>query len=182
MFHRYSERRLWSLVILYLVGIYTSAYFVQFVMTALRDRGLLRLSLGIGSALLAVLSVAYLARSRPRRSEWLLILLALLIYGWLALRMRAIPQEGLHLIQYGLLGGLFLVAFEARKRTTGRGSPMLAAMVCTGLAGWVDEGVQAILPNRTYDLRDVRLNALSGLLFLTLVGVRRKIRKAEKQN
>ena len=32
------------------------------------------------------------------------------------------------------------------------------------LLGLLDEGIQAILPNRFFDLRDVRFNALAGLM------------------
>ena len=30
--------------------------------------------------------------------------------------------------------------------------------------GWTDEGIQAFLPNRVYDLRDVGFNALAGAM------------------
>jgi len=34
----------------------------------------------------------------------------------------------------------------------------------TAILGWLDEGIQAILPNRVYDVRDVGFNALAGLM------------------
>jgi VanZ family protein len=37
-------------------------------------------------------------------------------------------------------------------------------VVVTALLGWLDEGIQAVLPNRVYDIRDVGVNALAGLL------------------
>ena len=44
--------------------------------------------------------------------------------------------------------------------------PVLVAAVATGILGWIDEGIQAFLPNRYYDLRDVAFNALAGVLSL----------------
>ena len=34
----------------------------------------------------------------------------------------------------------------------------------TALLSWLDEGIQASLPNRVYDVRDVGFNALAGLV------------------
>ncbi len=45
------------------------------------------------------------------------------------------------------------------------------AFLITLLCGWGDEGIQHILPNRVYDIKDVRLNGMSGLLGLCLTYV-----------
>jgi VanZ family protein len=42
--------------------------------------------------------------------------------------------------------------------------PAAIAVVITALLGWLDEGIQANLPTRVSDLRDVGVNALAGLL------------------
>ncbi len=34
--------------------------------------------------------------------------------------------------------------------------------------GWIDEGIQSLLPNRVYDMRDVGVNAIAALM--TIVG------------
>ena len=38
------------------------------------------------------------------------------------------------------------------------------AILVTALLGWFDEGIQALLPNRVYDVRDIGFNTLAGLL------------------
>ena len=43
------------------------------------------------------------------------------------------------------------------------------------MVGWLDEGVQGLLPNRMYDLRDVAFNALAAALAL---GAAAAVRKA----
>ena len=49
----------------------------------------------------------------------------------------------------------------------------------TALLGWLDEGIQALLPNRVYDAFDVFVNALSALMAiaasLAIAWARRRI-------
>ncbi len=113
------------------------------------------------------------------RELWLLPAAAL-PYGWLWVELEVI-QERVHLVQYGVLAALLLLALEARRRRLGRGHPYRHAFWLNALAGWGDEGVQAILPNRTYDLRDVVLNAVSGGLLLTMIWLRRRLRGDETE-
>ena len=90
------------------------------------------------------------------------------------------PEERTHLIEYGLVGILIHQALIERLRT-GRGSlmPAVLGVAMTVLLGWFDEGIQAILPNRVYDIRDVGFNALAGLMAvavsLALARVRRRL-------
>ena len=37
-------------------------------------------------------------------------------------------------------------------------------MAATVLLGWLDEGIQWLLPNRVYDIRDVGFNALAAVM------------------
>ena len=170
-----SPRQLWGWVIGYAALIYSSAYFVQFLMTGLRTRGYLRLSLGVGFCLLASLLGLYLRRAEPTPLEWLLFFSGCLVYGGLAVSMEVL-QEGLHLVQYGLMAGLVLAAYEAGRRV-GLLRGYLVSSGLTALVGFVDEVLQGVLPNRQWDLRDVRLNALSGMLFLFFVFLRRELRR-----
>ena len=48
-----------------------------------------------------------------------------------------------------------------------RVSPALVAVLLTAAFGWIDEGIQALLPSRVYDLRDVAFNAIAGLMTVT---------------
>jgi VanZ family protein len=75
------------------------------------------------------------------------------------------PAERTHLFEYGFLAVLLHQALTERVRN-GRHVPIPAilAVASTALLGWLDEGIQAILPDRVYDLRDVGVNALAGLM------------------
>jgi VanZ family protein len=43
-------------------------------------------------------------------------------------------------------------------------TPAVLAIGVTALIGWLDEGIQALLPNRFYDIQDVGFNALAALM------------------
>jgi VanZ family protein len=80
-------------------------------------------------------------------------------------RMGIGPEERTHLFEYGIPAVLVYEALSERVRN-GRRVPVPAVLtvVVTALLGWLDEGIQALLPNRVYDLRDVGVNALAGLM------------------
>ena len=48
-------------------------------------------------------------------------------------------------------------------------APAAVAVVVTALLGCIDEGIQAILPNRVYDIRDVGFNAAAGLMSMAAI-------------
>jgi hypothetical protein len=86
-----------------------------------------------------------------------------------------LPEERLHFLEYGIVGGLvFAALLERQEQTRGKSGevpggyrhfwPAVGAVVFTGIAGWVDEGIQELLPNRFYDLRDVAMNVAAGVL------------------
>jgi VanZ family protein len=76
-----------------------------------------------------------------------------------------IPEERTHLFEYGLVGVFIYQALCERARNGGRVPvPAIIAVILTTILGWVDEGIQWILPNRVYDWRDVGVNALAGLM------------------
>jgi hypothetical protein len=64
------------------------------------------------------------------------------------------PGNKVHLLEYGLLG--YLVCNAAR--VPGRGT--LAAVVFLVAAGTCDELIQAVLPNRYFDLKDITGNII----------------------
>lgn len=173
------ERRLWIVATLLVATSYSTLYWVRIAALWLRERDLLvpttsiLLTLGAGLTLLAVV------RSRPRGLE--LAVLAAAALGFLALFPELEqPEERLHLLQYGLLGGLLYAALAERRARGGRARAVrlaaVTAFLLTTAIGWGDEGIQALLPNRVYDLRDVAFNAVSGLLVITAMAVRHRIR------
>lgn len=115
---------------------------------------------------LAIISSG-LKRRLGRFEIWIIVGI-IAVYGMLLLRLFLSPEERTHLFEYGLVGVLLFQALTERKQNGRRvWSPALFAVVVTALLGWLDEGIQAILPNRVYDIRDVGFNALAGLMAIT---------------
>ncbi len=79
---------------------------------------------------------------------------------------RLNPPEAVHFFEYGLVGILSFNALKHRSQNPWRLNA--SSGLLTTATGWFDEALQGLLPNRYYDLRDVGLNALSGILGLVI--------------
>ena len=64
------------------------------------------------------------------------------------------PIEGLHFVQYGVLGALAFRALSHRMEDAGI---FFGAAVIAGIVGTIDEAIQWLLPNRFWDVRDIAL-------------------------
>jgi hypothetical protein len=74
-------------------------------------------------------------------------------------------EERTHLIEYGIVAALIHQALLERLRN-GRNVPVPAALAmgATGVLGVIDECIQAVLPNRVFDPRDIFFNAFAGFM------------------
>ena len=164
-----------------LLGIYSTLYVARTVTNFLRDAGVLRVSVGIAFTLAALAVIALVLRNAEIRKPrtMLLMLWAAGLYGAVVFPMES-PEEKLHFIEYGCVG---VLAFLSMPATWTDARRFVFAVLFTLGAGWVDEGIQALLPNRHYDLRDVGFNALAGAMALTLFTALRALqRKTSAKN
>jgi len=100
-----------------------------------------------------------------RNFIWLLILSSAYAIGLSRIKL---PIERIHFIEYGLLG---LLIFRAlRHNIRDKSLYLWSGMAVFGL-GFLDEGIQYILPNRVYETRDVIVNGIAGILGLLLIGL-----------
>jgi hypothetical protein len=180
-FQSRRERWLWTVVALLLLLIYGSSYLVRILLDMLMERGWLAGTVSGVFAAVGTILVVLAARGRPGPREILLLAGGALAYGVILSRM-SLPQERIHFVEYGLLGGVFFAALK--ERWSGRSwrlfswrSPELWAVLLTAAAGWLDEGIQAVVPGRVYDLRDVVFNASAGVLLVGILAVRDLIRR-----
>ena len=165
LFTSKRERRLWLWTVVVMAAIYSSLGLAGRLAETLRERDLLDASFAFGFVLvLATIFGSGMKRKPGWREIWVGIGVTA-VYGLLLLRVWLSPQERTHLIEYGVVAVLIYHALIERRRN-GRNVPVPAflAVVLTVLLGWIDEGIQAILPNRVYDIRDVLFNALAGLM------------------
>lgn len=100
-----------------------------------------------------------------RNFIWLAILACAYVLG---LNRLKLPIERLHFIEYGLLG---LLIFRALRHKIRNKSIYLWSGIAVFCLGFLDEGIQYLLPNRVYQTRDVMVNGLAGVLGLLLIGL-----------
>ncbi len=181
-FRSAHERRLWLAVALAVGLLLATLYPMQFLLDALRARNLLRLAIAALFLLCAAAFVGWLLHRRAPLLVCLVVVLAGALYAAIALAME-VPQERLHLVEYGGLALLLRAAIAASVAARPDGDRVsnvdVWALGAATAVGWIDEGVQAVLPNRVYDLRDVAFNALAaGLALVAAAAVRRAVKRA----
>jgi len=59
---------------------------------------------------------------------------------------------------------LAYLIYRALRLDLKNGRLYLTTIILSGIVGWGDEGIQHLLPNRYYDLRDVTFNFLGAVL------------------
>ncbi|MXW75878.1 MAG: VanZ family protein [Acidimicrobiaceae bacterium] len=171
------ERRLWLWALVVVVAIYSTLGPAPEVVGALRERNLLRVTVVVAVLLVVVPVVWRWARRRPGWDEVGVGVGVALSYWMVALRVDN-PAERTHLFEYGIVAALIYAALLERGRN-GRPVKWPAALTVavTAVLGLVDEGIQAVLPNRVFDWNDVLFNAFAGAMVivarLALAPVRR---------
>jgi len=171
------ERRLWLWTLAVVAAIYSTLALAGTLAGFLREHHLLEVSFVLGLLLLVVAIAGQSLKRRPSSSEIWVALGVTGVYLMAYLRIES-PEERTHLFEYGLVAVLIYEALTERLRHGRRvPSPAFLAVLVTVFLGWLDEGIQAILPNRFYDIRDVGFNALAAFMAiaasLTLAWVRR---------
>ncbi|MCU0303955.1 MAG: VanZ family protein [Thermoanaerobaculales bacterium] len=160
------RNRQWLAVAVWVAVIYTAIPFVR----VLRDAARARWDLGSVSLVVAALLAASavggaicLRRSgtglRPGALGWLaLVTLALVLWAY---GLRRVPEESVHLVEYGALAVLL---HRALRSSIPDPAVFAAAAIVGAMVGTVDEAIQWVVPSRTWDWRDVAINAGAGAL------------------
>ncbi len=141
----------------WLLLLYATLDVVRDVVNWLRPGGWLGPTVSVAFAGTALVVLSILMRLSQHRWRTLAALAVVALTYVLVLWQMPRPEERMHLLEYGVVALLAFAAFPGRHR-------YVRALVFTLAAGWLDEGIQALLPSRVYDLRDVGFNALAGVL------------------
>lgn len=175
------ERRLWLLALGTLILIYSTLGVARTVVEALRSDNLLRFSVALVMVATAAAIAWRIGRQRPGRREVVVVALAGAVY-LAALLVMERAEERLHLLEYGLVAAFAFWALEERRANAAFGGrSWLWAILATAAAGWLDEGIQHILPRRYYDLKDVGLNAGGAVLAVLTIEARAWARRRDRR-
>lgn len=110
--------------------------------------------------------IFYLISKRKDICNFIWLAILAFCYAWGLSRLK-LSVERIHFIEYGLLSILLFRAF--RHNIRGK-SIYLWSGITVFCLGFLDEGIQYILPNRVYEIKDVIVNGVGGVLGLLLIG------------
>jgi hypothetical protein len=162
------ERHLWGWVLAILIAIYSTVGLAGTLAQVLREQNLLGVAFALAFLCVIVAVIGIALHHGAKAEEVWVVLGVAAVYGMIVVRMGLDPIERTHLFEYGLLAVLIYEALVERKSNSGAVPvPGVLAVLLTALLGWIDEGIQAVIPNRTYDVRDAGVNALAGFVATT---------------
>jgi hypothetical protein len=160
------ERRLWLWTLAVMVAIYSTLGPAPGLANALRERNLLAVSFTLVLLLVVLVIITLWVKKRPGWSEIGVALGVAFAYLMVGIRIDS-WEERTHLIEYGIVAALIHQALLERVRNGRRvPAPAALAVAVTALFGLLDEGIQLLLPNRVFDVRDVFFNALAGFMVI----------------
>ena len=158
------ERRLWAWTAAVVVAIYSTLGLARTLAGVLREEGLLVAAFGLGMLLVGGTVLVMGLRRRPGGLEIGVALGVATAYYMVLVRM-ALPEERTHLIEYGVVAVLIHEALKERARGSRHvPAPALLAVVAAAAVGAIDEGIQAFLPTRVFDLEDILFNVLAAVM------------------
>jgi len=164
LFTSNREKRLWIWVIAALIAILLSLGFAGELSGVLFNEQSTAALFILGCLLVLATVVTQGLTKRPSRNQIGIFLGIVAVYLLVFVRF-SIPAERSHLIEYGVVA---LLIFEAliERRNQGRSVPIpsILAIVVTSAIGVVDESIQAFLPNRVFDPRDMLFNGLAAVM------------------
>lgn len=160
------ERRLWLWLGVVLAAIYATLGRAPALAAALNERPELRDNLFFALFVTLVLLAIVVMSARPSRAEigtWVGIVVVYLS-AWLRIGTLA---ERTHLFEYGLVAALVHEALlERRANGADLPVPALTAGLIAALLGALDEVIQAVLPNRFFDPRDILFNTVAVVMII----------------
>lgn len=162
--------------------IYATLGRVPAIADSLRDRDLIDDAFFGAFLVVAAALVVVGLVVRPGWREVTVVVAALSTYLMAFLRF-ANPAERTHLVEFGVVAVLAYLALQERK---GNGAavraPALMAFGIAGLLGLIDEGIQAVVPNRVFDPIDVAFNLGAALMAIVAVAALQRARSSRNKD
>ena len=124
--------------------------------------------------LAGVMAFINLRNRRLPKNAYLLLFIILAVFIAYIYQLRDIPEEAIHVAEYGAISILVYRALAHRTRDF---SIYIMATLIVGMIGVLDEYIQWVVPSRVFDLRDIRTNFIAGGLgqLAIAVGMRPRI-------
>lgn len=161
----------WLIVVIYTLIMYSflpAAYPTWNYLVKTIGKSNLLIIINVIFALFGILFLRYLIIKKIKSVitylSWLIIAL---VYAYMII-ILPYPAERVHYLMYGLLAILVYRAFslDIKKER----DLYIWTTILVFFLGWIDEGIQWLLPDRVYEFRDVMMNFSSGVLGQAIIG------------
>ncbi len=162
------KKRVWA-VIIYVLFIYLTLPVMRPVLNFMKAHLGSRFDLLTDASLIVIMAglALMMIRSRISWKQYILAFVVFCIYG-ICLKVLKIPEERIHLLEYGLLSFLVFRIYPSDWSYMFR---YWQTFLTVSFIGTLDEIIQYLIPNRVGDVRDIGLNIVSGLLGLVLTAI-----------
>lgn len=161
-----SSKRLWIFIGIYITLLYISLPVVRGLLNFLYSsigKDALDISLGVISVT-GVLFFFYYEKIWNLEWKRITAFVFILIFFTITMQLIKIPEERVHILEYGFLGILVYKGYKISKQS------LLRSVIFVGTIGVGDELIQWLLPNRVGEIKDIGLNLLGGI-FGVLAGI-----------
>ena len=158
----------WLFVAVYVNAVFWSIPYVRPASNALRQAGA-RWVFGAAGIVFAAAVIGMALR----RAHWTGLAAATVVYAALVAYLRGIPDEVVHLAEYGGLGLLVRFALD----TSPGAAKSAVAIVLTAALGFLDEWTQGATPGRFFDWRDVAVNTVAAAVPVLLLAAKKEERQ-----
>ncbi len=163
LFTSRREGILWLLALVVIAGIYSTLWLAGTLVDELSRRDLVDAAFVVAfMGLLAATILSGLRQMPGLRQIWISMGVAS-VYAMVLLR-TGIPDERTHLFEYSLVAVLVYRALIERSRSSRVPVPAVIAVLGTAAVGLIDESVQAVIPSRHFDWRDIVFNCLAAFM------------------
>jgi len=168
---KYLRKVWWAITALYLMVVYSTLGVAPRIWdgfnASLGGKGTIPVYIVFFIA--AVCLFAYMIFVKKERSPNSYLLFFLFVWIFLALnRLSRFPVEKIHLIEYALLGVFVYNALKIDIDRFDKKLYLFGSLFCLS-AGFLDEIIQLLLPNRVFDWRDAVLNAAGSVIALMVI-------------
>jgi len=160
-----ESKKIQWLTALYIFFIFSFTTIARNISSFLRDHYALSntVTLSFIAAFLFIGIYLYFHFNRPDFVALFSLLTLLVILGYLLIKIPT-PEEKFHFIEFGFLATMLRSSCSKNLHIK---TQYLLAIAVTAVIGSCDEVLQFFLPRRFFDVRDIALNAIAGILAIS---------------
>ena len=159
------ERYLWLATTIVLISIYSTLGLAGVMVEKMQNQGVLDSFYVLFACLTLVVFLTQGLKTRPGGIDIAIGIGLIVVISMVVVRMGIPLVERTHLIEYGLLATFIFQALEERDQNHRKVPHIpLITIGATSFLGLVDEVIQALLPNRIFDIRDVGFNVIAAII------------------